>query len=621
MAYRLQRKLSKLLVDFPWGGMTIVKILSLTSLLVLIAGLPTSAAPPPTPPSFGETVEVNVVNVDVYVTDRDGHRVPGLRKGDFEVLEDGKPVSVSNFVEVSRGPFPAAAPSAPTAKGAPEPSAPAQGPPQAEAVDPERQLSLLVFVDDLHLRPENRTRAVEQIRKFLAGNARPGDRVMLAAGGNNLRVLQPFTADRQALDASLGEVERLPSYGQQEDSARREAYQTMLALNQLNPCGAEIIKPVEGYADQMRAEALRTVGALTVMINSLSGVPGHKALLFVSDGISITPGEELFQAAAAVCGASPADGISAQGDSAAGIAKNAGGGGGAKYSPEQAALDAQRYSVAKRFEDLAAHASANRVTFYTLQASGLRGISAGADTDLNERLLHSTTLQQIQSTNRKGSLTALAVDTGGRAMLDTNDFLPELARMQEDFESYYSLGYTPAHSGDGRDHRIEVRLKRSGLKVRYRQTYRDKPLLEKVADRTLAALFHGFEENPLDVRIEIGDPTPAGDGQYAVPVRLRIPLFKLAILNQDETYRGKLRLLVVTRDDAGGTSPVRQVEVPLNIPRKEVLSALGQYYLYTLTLKMKPGAQHVAVAVRDEIAAATSYLTRPVKVEAVAASR
>jgi VWFA-related protein len=592
--------------------MTIMKLFSLASLLLVTAWSPLSAAA--APPSFGETVEVNVVNVDVYVTDRDGRRVPGLRKGDFEVLEDGKTMAVSNFVEVSRAPSPAAA-----APGAPGPSAPAQPAPQAQAADPERQLSLLVFVDGLHIRPQNRTRAVEQIRKFLAGSVRPGDRVMLAAGGNNLRVLQPFTADRQALDAALGEIERLPAYGQQEDSARRQAYQTMLALNQLNPCGAEIIKPVEGYADQTRADALRTVGALTVMINSLSGVPGHKALLLVSDGISITPGEELFEAASAVCGGSPAAGVATQGDSPAGIAEN--GDGGAKYSPEQAALDAQKYSVAKRFEDLAARASANRVTFYTLQASGLRGISAGADGDLNERLLSSPIIQQIQTTNLKGSLTALAVDTGGRAMLDANDFLSELARMQEDFESYYSLGYTPSHSGDGRDHRIAVKLKRPGLKVRYRQTYRDKPLLEKMADRTLAALFHGFEENPLEVQIEIGDPTPTADGQYAVPVHLKIPLFKLAILNQQDAFHGKLRILVAIRDDNGGTSPVRQVEVPLNIPSKEVLSALGQYYLYNLTLKMKPGSQHVAVAVRDEIAAATSYLTRPVKVGAVAASR
>ncbi|HET9210283.1 MAG TPA: VWA domain-containing protein [Thermoanaerobaculia bacterium] len=583
---------------------------------VLLLPLPLSAAAP-APPSFGETVEVNVINVDVYVTDRSGHRVTGLKKGDFEVLEDGKAVAVSNFEEITPAGRPAAreaSPAAPSAPGAPAAAAP------AEAPDPQRQLSLVVFVDNLHIRPQNRARAVEQIRKFLARSVQPGDRVMLATYDNNLRVRLPFTGDRQAVDAALREIERLPAYGQQEDSGRREAYRTMLELHSIHKCGAEIIKPVEGYAEQTRADALRTVGALTVTINSLSGVPGHKALLFVSDGISITPGEELFEAAGDLCGGAPAEGISTKDDSLEGPHADAiQDAQGAKYSPEQAALDAQRYSVAKRFEDLAAHASANRVTFYTLQASGLQ-TTASVEGGVDERLLQSGTVQQIQTTNLKGSLTALAVDTGGRAMLDANDFLPELARMQEDFESYYSLGYTPAHNGDGRDHKIEVKLKRPGLQVRYRQTYRDKPMLEKMADRTLAALFHGFEENPLEVQIEIGDLSPAGDGQYSVPVRLRIPLFKLAILNQDEIYRGKLRLLVATRDENGGASPVRQVEVPLNIPRKEVLSALGQYYLYTLTLKMKPGAQHVAVAVRDEIAATTSYLSRPVQVGAATAT-
>ena len=41
---------------------------------------------------------------------------------------------------------------------------------------------------------------------------------------------------------------------------------------------------------------------------------------------------------------------------------------------------------------------------------------------------------------------------------------------------------------------------------------------------------------------------------------------------------------------------------------------MGQFYLYTLTLKMPAGSQRVAVAVRDELGAATSYLTRKVEV-------
>jgi VWFA-related protein len=596
------------------------KLIPLAALLLLAP--PASAAAPPAAPSFGETVEVNVVNVDVFVTDRDGHRVTGLKKGDFEVLEDGKTMAVSNFAELSRGSAKAGGEAAPASPTPGAPAARIAAAPTPGSADPQQQLSLVVFVDNLHIRPANRTRSVEQIRKFLGQSIRPGDRVLIASYDNNLHVRRPFTGDTAAVDATLREIERLPTYGQQEDNARRTAYQSMVELDSMIKCSKDMIRPVEAYAEQMRGEAARTIGALTVVINSLSGVPGHKALLYVSDGIPINPGEELYQAASELCDGSNNGTRNSTGDLQT-LAEKKGESDiePVRYDPRTAAIDSQKHSLVSKFQHLAAHASANRVTFYTLQASGLEGPATASVTgELNERALQVGTVQQIQTNNLKSSLTTLAVDTGGRAMLDVNDFLPELARMQEDFEVYYSLGYTPPHGGDGKDHRIEVKVKRPGVRVRYRQTYRDKPLLEKMADRTLAALFHGFEENPLEVQLEIGDPAPAEDGQYSVPVRLRIPLFKLAILNQDTTYQGKLRLLVATRDENGGASAVRQVEVPLNIPRKEVLSALGQYYLYTLTLKMKPGAQQVAVAVRDELAASTSYLTRPVQVGAVASN-
>jgi len=217
-------------------------------------------------------------------------------------------------------------------------------------------------------------------------------------------------------------------------------------------------------------------------------------------------------------------------------------------------------------------------------------------------------------------LAALADATGGRAILDANDFRPDLIRMRDDLDSFYSLGFTPAHAGDGREHKIEVRTRRAGLRLRYRQSYRDKPALEKTVDRMLAGLFYGMEENPLGISLEVGEQTPGPSGTVAVPVRLRIPLFKLAILNRDETFQGNLRLFVATRDKDGGTSPVRQVPVPVQISRKEVLRAMGQYYLYNLTLQLQPGEQQVAVAVRDEVAATTSYLSRGIKVDRVLTS-
>ena len=67
-----------------------------------------------------------------------------------------------------------------------------------------------------------------------------------------------------------------------------------------------------------------------------------------------------------------------------------------------------------------------------------------------------------------------------------------------------------------------MKVKRADLRVRHRRSYRDKSTLERAADRTLAALFFGSEDNPLEVSLEIGDITPAAKGGYTVPVRLRI---------------------------------------------------------------------------------------------------
>ncbi|MFY9825785.1 MAG: hypothetical protein WAM82_30705, partial [Thermoanaerobaculia bacterium] len=64
----------------------------------LVAGLaavggPAGAAKPVTPPassSFGESIDVRVVNVEAVVTNRKGGRVPGLTAADFRLLVDGR---------------------------------------------------------------------------------------------------------------------------------------------------------------------------------------------------------------------------------------------------------------------------------------------------------------------------------------------------------------------------------------------------------------------------------------------------------------------------------------------------------------------------------------------------
>jgi len=68
------------------------------TLIVLFLALPLVAQTP-----VIEKIDVNVVNVDVTVTDRAGNPVRGLTRDDFQILEDGKLQKVTNFYAVENG--------------------------------------------------------------------------------------------------------------------------------------------------------------------------------------------------------------------------------------------------------------------------------------------------------------------------------------------------------------------------------------------------------------------------------------------------------------------------------------------------------------------------------------
>ncbi|HYN22144.1 MAG TPA: VWA domain-containing protein [Thermoanaerobaculia bacterium] len=565
-----------------------------------------SAKPATAPPSFGELIEVNVVNVDVQVTDRDGRRVTDLRQDDFEVFEDGKRVKVTNFdvVRVETEPPPAS----PASSTAPEPV--------FSDRPPEGRPHLIVYVDNLNLDPVHRTRVLGQLRQFL--KARPSEtRVMLVTNNLGLKVRVPFTSDQAALDAGLRQIESLPARGATAEADRRTTVRQILEIRAAlmpieGPCGRSMTQPAFSYSESVRHEMLTAIEAMTVLINSLSGLPERKALLYVSDGIPAVPGEEVFQVLVEICSGGTASGIKDVADPDLEQAQS----GLPQYRGREALLDVQRFSIVNDLNRLASHANANRVTLYMLQASGLRGTaSSDAGFDFDDRLLQNPAISFVQTTNLQHSLTLLASETGGRVILNANDVTADLQKMQDDLGSYYSLGYVPEHSRDGRIHKIEVRVKRPGLRVHHRKSYRDKPAIELAVDRTLAAVYHGFEDNPLDVTIETGRQTPAEEQKFHLPIRLRIPLFKLGIFpQQDQSYRGRLRLLVSTRDEKGDVSPIRQVVVPLQIPREDILYAMGKFYEYELTLTLPKGTQHVAITVRDEGTDTSSVLSRTFEV-------
>src|SRR5436190_23165653 len=120
-----------------------------------------------------------------------------------------------------------------------------------------------------------------------------------------------------------------------------------------------------------------------------------------------------------------------------------------------------------------ATAIANRAGahFYTIDARGLNKGSASASI-----IDQATAFDSAGPSNRfdmqEDGTNALAVDTGGMAIRNENNFGRALDQIQQDASTYYVIGYAPANQTfDGKYRKIETSVKRAGVKVRARRGY------------------------------------------------------------------------------------------------------------------------------------------------------
>jgi VWFA-related protein len=536
---------------------------------------------PPLEETFVDVVDVNVVNVDVYVTDKKGNRVTGLQQDDFELFVEKKPVAITNFYAVEGG----------VARGAdgvallPEedldPRLAADD--RRRRVPEDQRLHLAVYVDNLNLRPFTRNRALRYVRTFLRNRLRPGDEVMLVTYERSLHVRHHFTSDPEIISSALYEVEEMSGMGVHADSDRRDILREIYDASSINVVRGRAFQ----YAESMFSDMRFTIDALTEIVDSLAGLPGRKAILYVSDGLPMRAAEDIFHA------------MDEQ----------------FRDSADNVLMDGLRYDLSRQFQKLTTRANAHRVTFYTLEAAGLRTYSF-MDAS-NSSVGGGSRIDQIHFSNIQSTLRMMAQETGGQALLNTNNFQPLLDHVAEDFDTYYSLGFSPSGAESGRYNRIEVKVKgRKGLVVRTRDGYRDKPVSTRMSEGTLAALHFGYQSNPLGIQIEIGDEREHSSGQVLVTIKVRIPIGKISFLPQAEMQRGKLRFFVGAKDQEGGLSPIQDVPVPIDIPQADFEAAQEQFYEYSMNLIMRPGRQVVAVGVRDEIGAVSGFASRGVSIRA-----
>ncbi len=558
--------------------------------------------------TFHETVDVEVVEIDVFVADRRGRPVRGLKREDFALSVDGRPVEISNFLEFqgpvdgttrrSANPGPAGGDAARTDGGEPSP------------------LTIVLYLDHLNTHPPHRQRLLQQLEEAVEPLRRTTARFILATFEDHVEIAVPPTRD---LDTLLAAAAIRPA--KREAASRRDVLQWQgraIAIREVlrsdetcrmdplcNACEADgnwgdLMAIARTFAYQERSRVDAAADGLADLVTTLAGVPGRKAVIHVSSGLPQQPGLSVVRYIVdQVCPPINSE-----------IARN------------QATALAEISNMASRLNLVSAHANANRVTIFALDAAGLRGptsgISASASrTALGGRSTPSPGNDSLYANNAQDGLFLLANETGGRALLNSNDLVDLLHHVTEDVSNAYSLGFQLTDRRPKQIRQVEVRLapgKGKNRRVRYRRSFREKTLEERLAERLMSAGHLGSEENPLGASLYFKASEPVGRRNHGLMVGVTVPEQSVILLPGPVGSRqGRVRLwMLAVEEEKGFRTTVRQTVA--RVGGAGGVPASSGAYRFEVDAKLPEGNYTVAVGVRDETSGLVSLVLDAVTV-------
>jgi VWFA-related protein len=550
-----------------------------------------------------EVVRVNaeLVQAGVSVFDKQGRFVDGLRREDFELRVDGRPVPITFFENIVSGSL---RDRLARASAAGEPAAPKA----AESAPSTRQRTVVFFLDDRHLSLDSVGRTRRMLLDFIDKEMGEGDLVAVASASGRIGFLQQFTDDKEVLRAAVARVGHVPyvvsDYGRNPGGALTE-YLALTIENRDDPgvyefyVGECMKWAVKGFTKQDRMAIRRqcevevqnrarqillqagtvtanTYYSLETLLRYAQRMPGSKLAFFISDGFLADSGPR---------------------------------------SP----VGRDRLA---RITDEARRAG---VVIYTIDARGL--ISGAPDatgntaTDPDGRL-QTANMREIAAS--QDALNALAADTGGRALRNQNTFGRFVGDALEETSRYYLIAWRPAEN-EGRNEKlrkIEVSVAgRPDLTVRSARGFvsgggagggeKSETKSETKGEAKAEARVEKKPDDPL--RSALTDFYP----RQALPLHLSLIYFDIPssgvvlttsvqafteVLSYGAQDREQARLTLegVVLDDQGKPAASFRTGLKVNPPSEEDGARNASNVIYNYPSPLKPGLYQVRVAARDE---------------------
>jgi len=419
-----------------------------------------------------------IVRIDVEVTDGKGRPIKGLRPDQFTITDDGKDERISTFSYADIESMETAGPEESKPIVVPvDNEGPGVAPAKEAAVSNEihNRRMIVLFFDMTSMATDDIIRAHDAAEKFLKTQMSPADLVSIVIFSTNLDILANFTNDRATLEKAVASL--MPG-------AASQLGNPLYAAAQNGEYDVQQDTGAAYTADETEFNVFNTdqkLEAIEKLTEVLAGIPGRKALVEFTGGITQT-GEE------------------------------------------------------NRAELRAATDAANRadVSIYSIDARGLFATVPGGDATTeastgNSMFSGASVFHQTdQREDSRDTLATLSTDTGGRAFFDLGDLSDAFPKIESENSGYYLIGYDlpPDVKRDGTWHAVRVKVDVKGAHIRYRNGYyapRDFKHLEKEdRDQQLADAMNSEDpEVDLPIAVETG-MFRINDQQAYVPISAKL---------------------------------------------------------------------------------------------------
>ena len=311
-------------------------------------------------------------------------------------------------------------------------------------------------------------------------------------------------------------------------------------------------------------------------------IESKKILIYVSYGLPINPGEKVF-------------GFLAQ-----------------AFPRGNARSESMNYDATQFFKELTARCNANEIALYPINAQGLESMILSADKQTGWNIYsRGSGMVKPGSRVKNDALRLMAQDTGGLAVLNTNDIESGLERIEDDLQFYYSLGFVSPHREDNKYHSIQVKL--VGVKEKYnlrlRRGYLRVSQEKKIKESVFSRLFLKRQYNPMNVMVQIMplEPMPRSK-KLLLNLKILVPIKNLTLFPQKDYDFGQIKVYVALMDSEGRLSPCHELTEQIKIPIKDYEIAIKRSYPYFVEMYVDPSHYIISLAVKDVPGATINYL-------------